>query len=93
MDTDIVNVKCLTIIMLICIKQHLSNIWSLIHKKVKQHACWVEKSVAYKKGSCETLNVVKPVENTNKNPQSLLVRSNVQREFSSLHKLQYHAYE
>ena len=30
-------------------KQHLSNIWSSIHKKVKQHLVWVEKSVAYKK--------------------------------------------
>ena len=33
----------------ICIKQHLSNIWSLIHEKVKQHCEWVEKNVAYKK--------------------------------------------
>ena len=32
--------------MLICIKQHLSNIWSSIHEKVQQH--WVEKSVIYK---------------------------------------------
>ena len=30
-------------IMIICIKQHLSNIWSLIHKKVNQHLDWVEK--------------------------------------------------
>ena len=35
--------------MLICIKQHLSNIWTSIHEKVKQHWGWVEKSVAYKK--------------------------------------------
>ena len=28
--------KCLTIMMLICIKQHLSNIWSSVHEKVKQ---------------------------------------------------------
>ena len=41
--------QCLTIIMLICIKQHLSNIWSSIHEKVKQHWGWVEKSVTYKK--------------------------------------------
>ena len=32
-----------------CIKQHLSNIWSSIHEKVKQHWGWVEKSDAYKK--------------------------------------------
>ena len=36
--------------MLKSIKQHLSNIWSSIHEKVKQHWHWVEKkSVAYKK--------------------------------------------
>ena len=29
--------------MLTCIKQHLSNIWSSIHEKVKQHWGWVEK--------------------------------------------------
>ena len=28
---------CLIIMMAICIKQHLSNILSLIHEKVKQH--------------------------------------------------------
>ena len=39
---------CLSIMMVICIKQHLRNIWSSIHEKVKQHWGWVEKSVAYK---------------------------------------------
>ena len=34
---------------LICIKQHLSKIWSSIQEKVKQHWGWVEKSAAYKK--------------------------------------------
>ena len=29
--------KCLSMMMLICIKQHLSNICSSIHEKVKQH--------------------------------------------------------
>ena len=29
--------KCLSMVMLTCIKQHLSNIWSSIHEKVKQH--------------------------------------------------------
>ena len=33
--------KCLSMLMLICITQHLSNIWSWIYGKVKQH--WVEK--------------------------------------------------
>ena len=35
--------KCLIIIMLLCTKQHLSNIWSSIHEKVKQHWGWVQK--------------------------------------------------
>ena len=35
--------KSLSITMLICIKQHLSNIWSWILEKVKQHWGWVEK--------------------------------------------------
>ena len=35
--------NCLTIMMLICIKQQLSNIWSVIHKEVKQHWGWVWK--------------------------------------------------
>ena len=42
--------KCLSTIMVKCIKQHVSNIWSSIHEKVKQ--CWgsvKKKSVAYKK--------------------------------------------
>ena len=29
--------------------KHLSNIWTTIHKKVKQHWGWVEKKIAYKK--------------------------------------------
>ena len=29
--------KCLSMMMLIYIKQHLSNIWSSIYEKVKQH--------------------------------------------------------
>ena len=39
---------CLSLIMLICIKVQLSNIWSSIREKVKQHWNWVEKSVTYK---------------------------------------------
>ena len=35
--------------MLICVKQHLSNIWSSIYEKVKQQWGWVEKNIAYKK--------------------------------------------
>ena len=32
--------------MVICIKQHLSNIWSSILEEVKQHWGWVEKKKA-----------------------------------------------
>ena len=35
---------CLCMIMIICIKQNLSNIWSSIHEKIKQHWGWVEKN-------------------------------------------------
>ena len=36
--------SCLTMMMLICIKDDLSNIWSLTHQKVKKHWDWVEKT-------------------------------------------------
>ena len=40
----------LIIMMVMCIKQHLSNIGSSIHKKVKQRWGWVEKKrCLYKK--------------------------------------------
>ena len=32
----------LSLMMAICIKQHLSNIWSSIYEKLKQHWDWVE---------------------------------------------------
>ena len=35
--------ECLSMIMLLWIKQHLSNIRSLIHERVKQRWGWVEK--------------------------------------------------
>ena len=35
--------KSLSMMMLLCIKQHLSKTWSSIHEKVKQHWGWVEK--------------------------------------------------
>ena len=38
------NKKCFSMMMLICIKQHLSNIWGSIHEKVKQYWGWVEKT-------------------------------------------------
>ena len=43
--------KCLSMITLICIKQHLSNVWSPIHEKVMQQWGWVEKkTLPFKKG-------------------------------------------
>ena len=39
--------KCRSMIMLICVKQHLNNIGSSIHEKVKQNWGLVEKTVAY----------------------------------------------
>ena len=38
---------CLIIMIVVCIKQHLSNIWRSVHDKVKQHR--LEKRIAYKK--------------------------------------------
>ena len=40
---------CLSVIMLLFIKQHLGNIWSSIHEKVKQHWIWVEKMCCLQK--------------------------------------------
>ena len=37
--------NCLIMTILICIKQHLRNIWSPIHENVKQHWVWVETKV------------------------------------------------
>ena len=45
--TNIINIKCLSMIILICLKQYLSNIWNSIQEKVKQHCGWVEKSTSY----------------------------------------------
>ena len=36
METDIVNIKGVSMIMLMCMEQHLSNIWRSIQVKVKQ---------------------------------------------------------
>ena len=41
--------KYLTMMMLICIKQHLSNIWSSFHEKLSNTEAELKKSVAYKK--------------------------------------------
>ena len=41
--------KCLIMIIFICTKQNLSNIWGLIHENVKQHWGWLEKKKKKKK--------------------------------------------
>ena len=38
---------CLSMMISLCIKHHISNIWSSIHEKVKQNWDWAEKSNAY----------------------------------------------
>ena len=43
MDIIIVIMDNVSAILVTCIKQHLSIIWSSIHEKVKQHWDWVEK--------------------------------------------------
>ena len=49
------NKMRLSIMTVICIKQHLSNIWSWTHAKVKQRWGWVKKGVAYKKERVQLL--------------------------------------
>ena len=34
---------CLSIMMVMCIKQNLNNIWGSVHEEVKQQWRWVEK--------------------------------------------------
>ena len=41
--------KCLSMMIRICTKQHLNNIWISTHEKDMHYWSWVEKSVAYKK--------------------------------------------
>ena len=31
----------------VCIKQHLSNIWRLVYEKAKQHWGWLEKKTLF----------------------------------------------
>ena len=44
---------CLSMMMLMCIKQHLSNIWNSTYVKGKQHWGWVEKRVYLTKNYSE----------------------------------------
>ena len=47
---------CLSMIMLVYTKQHLSNIWRWIHGKAKQHWGWVEKKRCLLKKVCIDLS-------------------------------------
>ena len=53
--SNILNIKMSQYDDDICIQQHLINIWSSVHTKVKQHRDWIEDSVAYKK-TCSEIN-------------------------------------
>ena len=39
-----------------CTKQNLSNIWSLIHEKAKQHWGWIEKKRCLEKKSLKWID-------------------------------------
>ena len=47
---------CLIIMMVISIKQHLSNIWISIHEIFNNTEAQLKKSVAYKKKACYRLS-------------------------------------
>ena len=50
---------CFSIIMVICIKQQLSNMWSSSHEEFKQHWGWIEKKdyLSKKKRVCLSMYV------------------------------------
>ena len=48
-DTNMLNMKCLGMIVLTCINQHLTNIFSLISEKFSSTEAELIKSFAYKK--------------------------------------------
>ena len=43
---------CLSIMIVIFVKQHLSNIWGSIHEKVKHHRLSWKKALFIKKQAC-----------------------------------------
>ena len=47
--------NCLSVMIFICTKQLLSNIWSSIHEKLKQHWDWFEKNALLIKKACSFL--------------------------------------
>ena len=49
--------KRLSMMIFICIKQHLSNIWSSVYENVKQHWGWVEKKALLIKKACSQVTM------------------------------------
>ena len=49
---------CLSIMIFMCIKQHLSKIWVWIHEKIKQHWDWIEKNALFIKEACKPFHLV-----------------------------------
>ena len=56
-EINIQNIARLGKTMPLCNKQHLSNIWGLLHYKVKQHWGWVEKKRCLSKKACSLFEV------------------------------------
>ena len=53
---------CLNLMMNICIKQHLTNIWNSIQEKIKQHWGWVgKKGCLWKKAACICRNICRKI--------------------------------
>ena len=48
--------NCLVMMMLLCIKQYLSNIWDSMHEEVKQHWGWVGKKRCLLKRALKSLH-------------------------------------
>ena len=46
---------CLSVMMVMYNKKHLSNIWSWIHEKIKQHLDWFEKKLCLYKKTCKRM--------------------------------------
>ena len=49
--------KSLSMMMLMCIKQHLSNIWTSVFENVKQHWGWVEKKALLIEKACSQVTM------------------------------------
>ena len=78
-----VNCKnCPSMLVLVCIKQHLSNISSSIYEKVKQHWGWLKKRVAYKKRRVSQLFSVSPLSSFAEHKKWRISLANVTKNFA-----------